>query len=144
MKSSILEAAKRKGYTGTYLCAAINSKLGMRMHPNVFRRAVTDKPNKSRREEWITECALDLVRELPDLSVSSDRFSVRARSSGYTVKDVWEYYAARKEAAQERVYNYHTFLRSTNNPIAPYERKIADEAEGILAEMIAKKYTKSV
>lgn len=128
--SRILSEAHRRGYSGTHLCRLLNQS-GVKVPEARFRKALYDKPNKTAREEMLTEKTLELLESLPDLNDTRGDFARRAGEAGFTVKAVWEYY----NRTREKTYGYGAFRAAVANRSAPSERRLAGEAEKCLSEM---------
>ena len=133
MRDAIIEEAKRKGYSQRFLCAETNRRLGLHVHQNTFSLAFK-KTRYTKREELLRETARQIVKELPDIALRAENFKVKAQAAGFTLKEVWEYHSRTREKA----YAYAGFAKAVQlsvNASAPFERRIAKEADECLEEM---------
>lgn len=128
--SRLIDEANRKGYSGILICDLLNRR-GVKVQISRFRKAVVDKPNKTAREQMITDEAFAIVKALPDFGDNTENFASRAKKSGLTVRAVWEYY----NRTHDKQYAYCTFSAAVSRKESPFERKLAEEAERCLAEM---------
>ena len=124
------EKCAQRGYSVTAVYLEFYKRYGYPSHITTFRRAVKDKPNKSRREEMITETAEKMLAKLPDLKTGS--FAKRARAKGFSVREVWERY----NATREPHYTLGSFKVALSHPMCASERRILAESEKCLDELV--------
>lgn len=133
MRDWIIEEATKKGYTQRFLWKETNKRLGLHVHVNTFSLAFKPKGHYTKREELLRETAKSIVDALPSIA-TEDNFKARAYSAGFSLKDVWEYHSR----TREKSYAYAAFAKAvqlSTGVSAPYERRIAREADECLEEM---------
>lgn len=126
-----MDVARRKGYTGTYVHRLVCNKLGLQIHYNNFMRIFRPGYPRSARDEKIADCTVKIVKRLPDINIRSESFAAKAHSAGFTVSDVYRYYAR----TRDKPYSPKSFSQAVSRPMCRYEKAILKEAEECLTEM---------
>ena len=124
------EQITHKGYTIKQICSLMNQK-GVKVRYVQLYKALQDRPNKTSRETFLTDTALDLLKSLPDLGDGSDELTLKIKAEGFTVCDVWRYYMR----TRDKSYSYPAFRNSCKNPDMPYQQRLRVEAVKCLEEM---------
>lgn len=124
---------RSKGYTATQICRMLNRR-GVSVGINEFREAVKDKKNKSPREELVTKEARKILRELPELSTCGNGLMARASQHGFNITDVWKCH----QASGIHPVTKGVFYNAIKDQRKPFQKRLCEEAERTLDEMIAK------
>lgn len=123
-----------RGYTVRQICALMNRR-GIRCKYEKLYQALRNKPNKTDRETFLAEQAIQTLESLPDLSTGTNELLDRMRENGISISDLFRYHNRTKK----RTYCWRTYWLAVRAPIEPFQIRVRKEAEEDLDELIAER-----